>query len=658
MSAKTKVCSHCGSSDIDVDTARGDAVCTNCGSVLEDNIIVSEVTFQENSIGGTSVLGQFVSSEGVKSSTMGGSFHHGFGKESRAITLQNGRKKINQLGSQLQLNQHCLETAYNFYKMAVGKRLTRGRKITHVISACLYLVCRTESTAHMLLDFSDILQVNVYELGKTYLKLAQELCINVPAVDPCILIPRFSHKLEFGDKTHDVSMTALRLVQRMKRDWMHVGRRPSGLCGAALLVAARLHDFNRTQKDVLRVVKVCDGTLRKRLIEFERTPSSKLKLDQFMDIDLEEEQDPPSFTEARWKDKISKLEEMCKLTEVEGEISTLQEELDQALEKKPRRNDSSSTLDTQDDDAPEDELNEALGSEEASKEATEFVQQETLRQIHEDLDLGNYMLETADETCASAQQPPTSHIPTSLQLGFAAEDGPGPTAASLGIKESIVACMRVEPGEVAEEEDGELDLTGIDDDELDKFILTEDEVKVKTDIWTKVNAEYLQQQKEKEEREAREKAEGITKPEPKKRKKPRKKQQMQASTAGEAIEKMLQEKKISSKINYEVLRDLNRAPDVKKTEAASVAAVLSGSLDVTPVRIKREASSVQQRSAQKMKTEETIVVESGPVQYEPDEEQYHGEDYDEEDEMEEHISAAQLLGHGVADELYDEYDEA
>jgi hypothetical protein len=27
-------------------------------------------------------------------------------------------------------------------------------------------------------------------------------------------------------------MTALRLLQRMKRDWMHTGRRPSGLCGA------------------------------------------------------------------------------------------------------------------------------------------------------------------------------------------------------------------------------------------------------------------------------------------------------------------------------------------------------------------------------------------------------------------------------------------
>ena len=59
------VCSHCGGSDIEYDQSRGDAVCTGCGCVLEDNIIVSEVTFAEQSSGASSVIGQFVSSEGI-----------------------------------------------------------------------------------------------------------------------------------------------------------------------------------------------------------------------------------------------------------------------------------------------------------------------------------------------------------------------------------------------------------------------------------------------------------------------------------------------------------------------------------------------------------------------------------------------------------------
>lgn len=40
-----------------------------------------------------------------------------------------------------------------------------------------------------------------------------------------------------------------------------------------------------------------------RLIEFGDTPSSALTLEEFMTVDLEEEQDPPSFKAARKKDK-------------------------------------------------------------------------------------------------------------------------------------------------------------------------------------------------------------------------------------------------------------------------------------------------------------------------------------------------------------------
>lgn len=61
-----------------------------------------------------------------------------------------GRRQIHHLGNQLQLNQHCLDTAFNFFKMAVSKHLTRGRKMAHVTAACLYLVCRTEGTPRIL----------------------------------------------------------------------------------------------------------------------------------------------------------------------------------------------------------------------------------------------------------------------------------------------------------------------------------------------------------------------------------------------------------------------------------------------------------------------------------------------------------------------------
>ena len=63
--------------------------------------------------------------------------------------------------------------------------------------------------------------------------------------------------------------TAERIVSRMNRDWIQTGRRPAGICGAALMVAARLHGFNRTRKEIIRVVHICEVTLRKRYVERE-----------------------------------------------------------------------------------------------------------------------------------------------------------------------------------------------------------------------------------------------------------------------------------------------------------------------------------------------------------------------------------------------------
>ncbi|XP_069581175.1 BRF1 general transcription factor IIIB subunit b [Brachyistius frenatus] len=560
----SRVCKTCGGSDIDVDQARGSAVCTGCGSVLEDNIIVSEVQFVEGSGGVSSAVGQFVSADGpVKAPLLGSGFHTSVGKESRAQTLQSGKRQIQQLGSQLQLNQHCLDTAFNFFKLVVSKHLTRGRKTEHVIAACLYLVCRTEGTPHMLLDLSDLLQVNVYILGKTFLLLARELCINAPAIDPCLYIPRFAHMLEFGVKTHEVSMTALRLVQRMKRDWMHTGRRPSGLCGAALLVAARMHKFRRSVKDVIGVVKVCQTTLRKRLTEFEDTPTSQLTIDEFMRVDLEQECDPPSFTAGQHKTKMQQLEQELakKLDEVEGEISCYKDEIETELEKsRPKLRGIYAAYAKEVDPQDEEVLSSASEPEVTAAEddelqaATQHLTQDFLCQvIQEEEGPGKKTDEGICEPEKAGEGPHRQAAPVAAILGKLS------TAASLVLQQTFQTFDESEAGGKPEDEQsegGELDLEGIDDQEIEKYILNETEVQVKTELWIKQNAEYLKEQKEKEERINKEKEQGTYKE--KKKKKYKKREQIQALTAGEAIERMLEKKKISSKINYDVLRDLNR----------------------------------------------------------------------------------------------------
>lgn len=58
---------------------------------------------------------------------------------------------------------------------------------------------------------------------------------------------------------------------------------------------ARAHIFD-VKSPILKIFNF-------RLMEFGDTPSSALTLEEFMTVDLEEEQDPPAFKAARKKDR-------------------------------------------------------------------------------------------------------------------------------------------------------------------------------------------------------------------------------------------------------------------------------------------------------------------------------------------------------------------
>lgn len=170
---------------------------------MADSIIVSEVQFEENAVGNSSAVGQFVSADSKGGATGYGKFHVGTSTESREVTLRKAKTGINHLCGILHLSNHCVDTAHNFFKMALSRNLTRGRKNSHIYAACVYITCRTEGTSRksinptqifhslkffcvylldLLIDISDALQICCYELGRTYLKLSQALCINIPSI--------------------------------------------------------------------------------------------------------------------------------------------------------------------------------------------------------------------------------------------------------------------------------------------------------------------------------------------------------------------------------------------------------------------------------------------------------------------------------------------
>ncbi|RDW70395.1 hypothetical protein BP5796_08792 [Coleophoma crateriformis] len=309
---KARLCpnKHCETPKIE------DGICHNCGTVVDDSNIVSEVQFGESSSGAAVVQGSFVSADQGAAKSLGPAFRRAGGNagESKEATIRQGKHEIQNMGSQMEIPEPIVTSAVQIFKVCAMHNFIQGRRLDMVGAVCLYSACRKEKPCKvMLIDFADRLQVNVFKLGHCFKALHKTISFAADGIMPIIpedLIFRFAARLEFGDMTEKVATDAIRMVQRMSLDWMVMGRRPSGVCGACLILAARMNNFRRTVTEVVYIVKVTTNTIQKRLEEFKLTPSSALTVDEFINNEfLESAHDPPSFyqkSEEFLKNKKSK----------------------------------------------------------------------------------------------------------------------------------------------------------------------------------------------------------------------------------------------------------------------------------------------------------------------------------------------------------------
>lgn len=507
--ASTTNCHVCGSDEIDYDPARGDAACVNCGAVVQQSLIVNDVAFQEDARGRSNLVGQHVRADGQ------GNFSilPGHSRQATENTMSNARFRMLSLASQLRLSSRYSDQALRLFRLAVEQNFHKGRRVTSLCCACLYTVCRLERTPHMLIDFADVSQTNLYALGNIYLKLVRLLSIQLPVIDPSLYMHRFAAKLEYGDKTNDVAMTALRITARMQRDWMTHGRRPAGLCGAALLTASIMHSFYRSQAEVARVVRIGNVVLRNRLRELDQTTTASLTAEQ---IDagggddgkwtsLREETlggeacDPPAF--ARLQLKKARTQQ-AQSTE---DAATLSNGTEQEKAHNSSTGNNAELPDTADNEssgarvdmeASNRQIAETTGktsqnasSERKKKQAeTEFAKQA----------VENEQVDEMMEKALASDEMRALDEESQIDLTLTQNPTTPPNEQSNTIRQNLqdvaseVQTQDEDLGWILEKQD--IELSDLDDEDAAKYISTEEEFKAKEIVWTETNRDYLERQ--------------------------------------------------------------------------------------------------------------------------------------------------------------------
>lgn len=302
----------------------GKTCCMACGTVLNESNIVAEVTFAEGTNGAAQVQGGSVNANARAANSLGGQATRAFGGGERNAQAQieaTGKKALAGLCPRLNLPDTVVGQALLLYSLAAAPGMmnmntdrqeetssfTSGRRTDEVIGACVYAACRRRPENDILLmDIATIQRINVFRLGEVYKDLCLKLLLenkgidNTRLVEPEPLILKYCRKLEFGDKTRQVAEDAVKIVRCMKRDWLVTGRHPAGLCGACIVLAARMNNFRRSIREVVYVTKVSSVTVAQRVLEFRSTKTAKLSVEKFREFGprLKSQHDPPSFNDA------------------------------------------------------------------------------------------------------------------------------------------------------------------------------------------------------------------------------------------------------------------------------------------------------------------------------------------------------------------------
>ncbi|XP_023894350.1 uncharacterized protein LOC112006300 isoform X1 [Quercus suber] len=569
--------------------ANGLVCCDVCGKVLHEDLYTDEPSFVKGAGGESKLSGSVVRS-----------IQSGY-SESFRRTLDKGRDMIESIVTTFNISggDSIVNPACAFYQIAVERNFTRGRKTDQVAAACLYIACRVakDPKPFLLIDFSEYLSINVYVLGAVFLQLCQLLSLGehptiIKPVDPSLYISRFTEKL-LKQRNMKVSQTALYLIARMKRDWMQTGRKPSGLCGAALYISALSHGYSFSKTDIVKIVHICEMTLTKRLIEFENTDSGSLTIEELTKNAVELKESVPSVGVSQKSGEVLCEHKnsgaphfahgLCRtcydaFVKLSGGLHGGSEPpAFQRAEKERIATESTNKADESRVPQQESENIEQatecqsyFGMPTSSKKTSLLVEKGKSFTENSQKETENEQLNQRDFTESSQKENENEQLNRW-------ENGSNSAATGDQIEVDGVSDKFQKSKDTSSITDDESDgLSDIDDVEVDGYLNNDEETRYKTIIWEEMNKEYLEEQAaaaaakmeasqvdlencSDELRAAHELAAAASAAVAKSRKERKRTQDSNANpaqTAAEAAHQMLIKKKLSSKINYDVLETL------------------------------------------------------------------------------------------------------
>ena len=171
--------------------------------------------------------------------------------------------ELNVLKDKLGLSDALVEKTAYIYRKAEGRGLLRGRTISGMIDAAVYLACREMGTPRTLKDITRISNTKRKDIARNIRILTVEMGIKPPVFDPMKCIAKVANTAQIGERTtrHAFKM----MNELLRRKTASAGKNQMGLAASILYIACKETGEIKPQKVMASAAGVTEVTLRSRV---------------------------------------------------------------------------------------------------------------------------------------------------------------------------------------------------------------------------------------------------------------------------------------------------------------------------------------------------------------------------------------------------------
>ena len=287
------ICSTCNNDQTSVtDLESGEIICRNCGMVMLDNIQETRpewrsfttsddanntrsrtgmpTSLARHDKGLATIIGRTNKDasgqvlDAAMRTTMERLRTWDFRTQAHTSTDRNLRQafsELDRLKDKLGLTDSVIEKTAYIYRKAQERGLVRGRSISAILAAVIYIACREMGFPRILKDITAISNIKHRYVAQAYRLLIIELDLKIPLLDPIKCIIRIANNAKISEKTR---RQAINIMHDIIKKEISAGKDPMGLAAAVVYLSCLKTDEKKIQRYIADAAGVTEVTLRNR----------------------------------------------------------------------------------------------------------------------------------------------------------------------------------------------------------------------------------------------------------------------------------------------------------------------------------------------------------------------------------------------------------